>query len=615
MPRSKKRKAASSKTAFRKQSHKPVCPELLSVPAPEIGDKREKYFAILALIILLAFAAYKSIALYGVYPVPNPDFPGFVNIGRRILKFRIPADFKRLPMVGILQVLLSRYIPGDQPILTAGWIINAIFSALNVLLFWRVGKRLIGAGAIWLAVLAMLNPWVLRSQVNPIAETSMIFFTLLTFLFMFRNSAWAYLFACFASMVRYECAALIPIAFIMDMIKRKGVRQRLWAGLWATLASVPMALWMIGTALAWKQPGAKRAYIGDFTGTSHLGMNYVRTLFDATFKPTLQLPAAAKAMFERTVSASEIASITASTNALFATLKVIAAVAIIIALVWAIYRKHWDFVAIFLFFGIYIGIHAARKATHQRYCVPVIWAGILLCGYGLLGAWRMVNFKEWMPKKAIIFLQSVFFVCTTVWLIMLIPYMQRLAPICVKGAYLPYAAAGSLVLVVILRLCLFKTRYLGRDLTLTAIVCLMVVSSHFTTARVIDNGAYYKEFRIMLDWYQATAKPGEKIATRWTSTLKLMTKKDARNIVALTGLKSETFEGFIQNCYENDITYVACNSRGSRKTKRGLEVVIRKLKYPRDAGPLKFVKRIEMSRDMWINIFRLQQPQKSQTPP
>ena len=611
MSRSRNRKAASSKTATKRRASKLTLQEPLVAPALEIDPKREKYFAIFALIILFAFAAYKAIALYGAYPVPNPDFSGFVQIGRHLLKFHIPSNFKRLPMVGILQVLLSHLMGGDQPILTAGWVINAIFSALSVVLFWRVGKRIIGDSAIWLAVLAMLNPWVLRSQVNPIAETSMIFFTLLTFFFMFKDSSLAYLFACFASMVRYECAVLIPIAFLMDMIKRQGLRQRLWAVLWAGIASVPMGLWMFGTKMAWQQPGTRRAYIGDFTSKSHLGMNYVHTLFDATFKVTLQLPAAAKAMFVR-ITSSEAASIAASSNTLFTTAKVIAAIAIIVAVVWGIYRKQWNFVAIFMFFGIYVGIHAMRKATHQRYCVPVIWTAILLCGYGLQCTWRTINIKNWIPKPAIIFLQAALFVGAAVWLIMLIPYMQRLAPVCIKGAYLPYAAAGTLILIVILRLCLFKLKFLGPDLALTALVCLMIVSSHFTTARVIDNGSYYKEFKYMLDWYQATAKPGEKLATRWTTTLKLMTKKDAANMVPLTRLKSDTFAGFIQNCYDKNIKYVACNSRGSAKTKRGLGEIRKQLAQPRSVGPLQFIKRIEMSKNIWINIFRLHRPQEAQ---
>ncbi len=611
MSRSRNRKAAFSKDAGRRHASKPTSQEPLAAPALEIDNKREKYFAIFAITILLAFGAYKSLTLYGAYPVPNPDFPGFVQVGRQLLKFRLPSNFKRLPMVGILQVLLSRLMPGDQPVLTAGWVLNGIFSALSVVLVWRVGKKIIGDSAIWLAVLAMLNPWVLRSQINPIAETSMIFFTLATFFFMFKDSSWAYLFACCASMVRYECAALIPIAFIMDMIKRKGLRQRLWAVLWAALASVPMALWMLGTKMAWKQPGARRAYIGDFTGSSHLGMEYVETLWNATFKAMLQLPAAAKAMFVRTTSA-EAASIADSMNTLFTVVKVITAIVFIVAVVWGLYRRQWNFVALLLFFGTYVGIHAMRKATHQRYCVPVIWLAILLCAYGLQAAWQTINFRKWIPRVVVIFLQVVFFAGATVWLIMLIPYIPKLAPICVKGAYLPYAAAGALILTVIVRACLFKLKFLARDLALTAVVCLMIVSSHFTTARIIDNGSYYIEFKHMLDWYRANAKPGEKLATRWTSVLKLMTKKDARNIVPLTRLKSDTFAGFIQNCYEKNISYVACNSRGSAKTRRGLDDIRRKLKHPRSVGPFIFIKRIEMSRDIWINIFRLHRPPESQ---
>ena len=582
-----------------------------SAPAVlQIDDKRAKYFAIAAMAILLGFGMYKAIALYGVFQVPNPDFPSFVQVGRQLLKFKVPSSFKRLPMVGLMQMLLSKLMPGDQPVLTAGWVINAVFSALSVVLLWRVGKRIIGDSAIWVAVLAMLNPWVLRSQVNPIAETSMIFFTLLTFFFMFRDSWWVYLFACFASMVRYECAALIPIVFLMDIIKRKGLKQRLRALLLAALAFAPMAIWLIAMRLSLKKSGASQPYASHFTGGTRLGMEYVETLWDSAFKAMLQLPAAAKAMFVRTTS-TEAASIADSMNTLFTVVKVIAAIAIIIAVVWGLYRRKWNFVALLLFFGTYVGIHAARKATHQRYCVPVIWLAFLLCTYGLQAAWRSINIKNWIPKLVVIFLQVALFVGATVWLIMLIPYMQKLAPICEKAKYLPYAAGGALILIVVVRACLFRMKFLTRDLALTALVCLLVAGFHFTTARVIDNGTYYVEFRYMLDWYKTNAKPQEKLATRWTHVLRLMTKKNARNIIELTTLASDTFEGFIQNCYDNDITFVACNTRGSSKTKRGLAAVREKLLKPGSVGPFEFIKRIEISRNIWINIFRLHRPPAS----
>jgi hypothetical protein len=191
---------------------------------------------------------------------------------------------------------------------------------------------------------------------------------------------------------------------------------------------------------------------------------------------------------------------------------------------------------------------------------------------------------------------------------MLVPYVPRLAPVCTKGAYLPYAAAAALILVLIVRVCLFRLRFLARDLVLTAVVCLMVTGSHFTTAQVIDNGIYYIEFKQMLDWYKARAEPGEKLATRWTHVLRLMSKKNAPNIIELTTLASDTFEGFIQNCYDNDIIYVACNSRGSAKTRRGLEAAREKLVHPKSVGPFEFIKRIQISRDVWINIFRLHRP-------
>ena len=246
----KRRKSTARASADRKRSQPPARQKTLSLPDTTLDTIREKRFEIVVLVVILAFGVYKSIALWGAYPIPNPDFPGFISVGKHLLTFQVPEKFKRAPAVGIFQVLLT-YLLGPNNELNAGWLLNAILAPLNIILIWRIGKRFIGNAAIFLAIVAMLNPWVLRSQVNPIAETTMIFFILITFLFIFKHSNWAYVFASIAAIVRYECTALILIAFLMDMVTRKTNKQRLLAFCWAALASVPFLLWMLGTYLTW----------------------------------------------------------------------------------------------------------------------------------------------------------------------------------------------------------------------------------------------------------------------------------------------------------------------------------------------------------------------------
>ena len=124
------------------------------------------------------------------------------------------------------------------------------------------------------------------------------------------------------------------------------------------------------------------------------------------------------------------------------------------------------------------------------------------------------------------------------------------------------------------------------------------------TARMINNGTYYLEFKYLVDWYKTKAEPGEKMATRWTDILHLMSVSNKDNLINIKTLKSDSFEGFLQNCRREDITYIAWSHRGSRKTKRGIENLSPVLGTPRSNGPLRFVQQIRVGKN-WINIFKL----------
>jgi small neutral amino acid transporter SnatA (MarC family) len=96
-----------------------------------------------------------------------------------------------------------------------------------------------------------LNPWLIEVFTKPIAEICLLFAILMTFFFMFRGSYWCYLFASVAAMIRYEGAALILAAFVMDMIYRKSKKEKVYAFCYSVLASIPLALWMLETILDW----------------------------------------------------------------------------------------------------------------------------------------------------------------------------------------------------------------------------------------------------------------------------------------------------------------------------------------------------------------------------
>ena len=84
---------------------------------------------------------------------------------------------------------------------------------------------------------------------------------LITFFFMFRGSNWSYLFASIASMVRYECAALILAAFVLDMIRRKSKKEKIRALCYSILASIPLGIWMMGTIIFLTRMRTRRMFL------------------------------------------------------------------------------------------------------------------------------------------------------------------------------------------------------------------------------------------------------------------------------------------------------------------------------------------------------------------
>lgn len=601
----KRRKNITSKTSSRKKRlEKPL-------PTPQIDSTKEKHFEICIILLLLAFGTYKSIIFFGAFPVPNPDYPGFVRVGQEILSFKLPHSFKRAPLLGILQVSLSRFMGGMNPVLTASWVLNDIFATLNILLIWLVGRKVIGKAAIWLAFVAMLNPLIVRYELVPIAEIPIVFFALVTFFFIFKHSNWAYVFASMASMIRYEGAALIFIAFLMDMVTKKTKKQRLLAFSYAAMASIPLGLWLLGTRLTWKQT-AKGHYFSHYKGSikSKVGFGFVPYIWRSTFAPLFQLPTAIKAMFTRPTTQAEAAAISSAIATLHQVIRITAGIGCAAALVGGLIKRNWKLLALILYLVLFSCVHAFRRATHVRYAVPIMWVTLLIACCGLQYCWRLINTKNWIPKFVRVCLQILIIVIASIWLFRMLPYLPKTVPQCLRSVSLPYVTLAAVGLVMILRLYFFKFRFLSYDLALSALICVILVSQHFAMVRQVGNGGYNIEFKMLADWYVQNAKPGEKLASTWSSTLRLIAAKYEKDFVWLPSLGGKTFDDIVQNAYDNNITYVSWTTRGSSKTKKGVTTLF-ELRYARDHGPFKFLKQIKVGSKRWINIFRLRRPSEA----
>jgi len=577
-------------------------------------DVRERYFVIFVAAVLLVFGAYQSIQYFGHQVVPNSDFPAFIRTGKALLAFKLPASFKRAPVLGLLQAALSRAIGGQHPDLTAGWLLNSILHPFSVLLLYLIARRILDGGGWLFAIIVAVNPWTLALLVQPLAETTMIFFTLLTVYFILRRSNWCYLFASIATMTRYECAALILAAFIFDMITRTTRKERIGAFLYSALASVPLGLWLLATKLTW-QPGVSRHYFGHFTSSrGHIGIQYFQYLWETAFMPLLQLPASVKAAFvARPATAAAAESITQAVKALSGFSKFIAATGCLVGIGYSLIKRQWKLVPLIIFFASYVGIHSLRALTRHRYCLPAVWVALLLCCYGWQSIWKMANYKDWIPRPAVTSLQIIVIVLVGIWLVMLAPLLSAAAPLSPASRYLPYVAAVVFALIFVVRTFIYRTRYVWRDAAFSMLACLMVVSGQFLLVRQVGTGKRDVEFKMLADWYVKNAAPGEKLAATLTNVMRFFAPKQSKNFVPIETIGGDDATKFVLACYKRNIRYVAWDSRigltptNSYYKKWGIDRIAM-LSRPQSIGPYEFITHLKYSDRRYINLFRLRKP-------
>jgi hypothetical protein len=100
-------------------------------PSPQLlpqVDNKTKYVDIFLFFLLLLFGIYHAVIYWGHQVVPHFDFNCFAIIGRELLAFQMPCTFKRVPLVGILQVLFGHITGGAYPDLNGGWLLNSIMA-------------------------------------------------------------------------------------------------------------------------------------------------------------------------------------------------------------------------------------------------------------------------------------------------------------------------------------------------------------------------------------------------------------------------------------------------------------------------------------------------------
>jgi hypothetical protein len=565
-------------------------------------DNREKYVDIFLFFLLLAFGIYHAVIYWGHQVVPHFDFECFAAQGRQILSFKLPTDYKRVPLVGILQVLLGHIAGGESPDFHGGWLLNSIVHPLTAVLLWLAGRKVIGRTAVWFAIIAIINPPGLQLLTESIAETTLLFFIWATFYLIFIRSKWAYLSASLTTMVRYEGAALILCAFAMDMIDSKDKRQRIVAFVYAALASVPLALWMLGTVLNWQTLGSTH-YLNIFS------KEYTSQLFGAVGK---------KPGFVSHVNLLWIVGFdhlfllpwdTGSIFWAYAT-KIFVLASFLFGSAYGLYKRQWKILVLLIFVLPYFCVHVKYPYLVARYYATIVAIVMLICIYGLRSFWKLA--KDKLPEQVILIFQVIALITVCILAFVIFASMLNIANISKASVSLPYIAMSVTLIALIAERFACKRKWLT-DFVVLAVMILLIVSNQFCIYLAVGNGDRDIEFKYLLDWYKDNAKKGEQLVTTAPSILQIMAPQYKDCFIHTNSFDANNPNDFIAECYKRNITYVAWDSR------LGLTPMDPYYKYykmaniaplaaGKDVGPYQFITQLRVNQNQYVYLYRLRYP-------
>lgn len=610
---------------------------------------RDRRLHLLFVVLLAVYGIFQSIQYYGHQVVPNSDFFDFIKVGHELWSFQMPSSFKRAPVVGLLQVGISKMVGGRQPDLTAGWLLNSILHPLNILLLYGIARRLIGRSAFVFAALTIINPWVLDALVHPVAETTLLFFILLTFWLLFRRSRWAYLAASIATMTRYEGAALIFVAFVWDQIEAKTMRQRVFSLLLSIAASVPLALWLWGTYAYW-DPSASH-YLRHY-GHRQVIKHFWGYLWQVTLLNWFRWPIEVKRYFlDRPDSAAELQDMIAELKPWYGTVKVLGTAAAVSGIVIGLRRRRWEILGLLLFMVPYFLVHSFRARTQPRYCMPISWIVLVFCWYGLQQGWLWLNassapgsardsvvatgrrraisarFGRWFARARILrdglqrhplafsvvalTAQILVIVIVLLWIQVLVGYLftPQVAQRSPRSGPILFVAMAMVLVGLGAEWYARGFRFHWGVITTGMVMFLIVISNQFLVIYKLGDGQNDKEFRMLADWCSENAK-GEKVATTMPQIVSLYDTSIQNNLIRTQSIPGETLDDFVRECYKQNIAYVAWDSRIGLFKKDAYYLKWRmgrlaELQARRDYGRLEFVTQLRHNDRRYINLYRL----------
>jgi hypothetical protein len=405
-------------------------------------------------------------------------------------------------------------------------------------------------------------------------------------------------------MTRYEGAALILGAFVMDMIEGKDKKERIMAFVYASLASVPLGLWMLGTFMTSQNLGAthylnifKKEYTSQFAEgvEKRIGfLKHANILWQVGFYPLfMSSPQAGKTF----------AAILLTSN------KIITVVTFLFGSIYGLWKRQWKILVLLIFLLPYFWIHAKYPYPIHRYHATIFGIVMLICIYGLFSFWKLIKDTGKILQWTVVIAQSIALLISLIWALTLFGYLPRIASMSADSVSLPYIS----ILVVCIALAAVYFAYkdnLFKYFVVLALMVLMIVSNQFTVAGVVGNGERDIEFKYLLDWYIENAKPDEKMVLTVPIILQTMAPKYNDCFIHTDSFDANNPQDFVLECYKRNITYVAWDSRmgltpQDHYYKYWKMANIAPLYIARDVGPYQFIKQIRANERRYVNLYRL----------
>jgi len=533
------------------------------------------------LFALLAFILIHRLYYFNCFYVPDADFFDFREKAISFLNLQLPQrpqSYERLPFYSVLMGFLSLVLPGKEPILSASELINLISFIVSLFLVYSVSSKFLRISSSVVVLLFSMHPLTTHMTVQPRAEMLTLMLILLGTYLSFRDNSISYLFGFLAALTRYEGVILIVSLVIKDLIfsKRKGL-----AILLGFLSSLGVIVWL---SLNFKATGHLNPYYHYFG----------RELGSTTFKDrglgtvSLQYIKSNLAVLLNFISLS--GSVIKKS---FATLILLLGTSGF----YFLFKKSLErTLLIFLLFIGHLLIHLVYYTPAEQHSFLILWISYLVIMGGIEGLLEFIIDKAPHNPLAINTIKtslSEVKTKTTFYLLVLViitgymllagfgtPYNQ---PYVFWVAYIMYCPITLWFITIAVNTGFWLNRLL--IFVGTPVLSFIVGKDILLTQERMEKAIYIKaELRQVGEWYTQNSK-GEKIvvteprvAGYYADLLKYSREPyisykmpvsghysdNYGNFIFLGSLNASSYESFITELRNKEITYLVWNSHHGR---------------------------------------------------